>query len=131
MLLPAKTFGSGEAVFVMAMSALTCTAVVAVAVLLAGVGSVVALPAVAELVMVVPFAVFELTLTTIVKTDEPPATSEGFVNISVPVPPTAVLSVRAQPAGVVVDTKVVLAGIASFSVTDWASLGPLFCTVTV
>src|SRR5690242_18487501 len=125
MLLPAKTFGSGEAVLVMAKSALVCTDVVAVPVLLAGVGSVVVLAAVAELEIVAPFAVEELTLTTIVKTAVSPVTDVAFEKTTLPVPPTAGALVD-QPVPVVTTalTKVVLAGTASVTVTLCASDGP-------
>src|SRR6185369_17838427 len=66
-LLPAVT-GSGESDLVTARSALVCTVVVAVALLLPGVPSDEVEVTVVVLVIVVPLATLALTLTTIVKT---------------------------------------------------------------
>src|SRR6185503_4566494 len=129
MLDPAFT-GSGVSVLVTARSADVLTVVIAVAVSLAvGSGDVVAI--VDVLLMTVAAAVLELTFTTIVNTADSAFAIVGFENMSVPVPPTAVESLRVQPAGVVVDTKVVFAGIGSFIVTLLATAGPLLVTVTV
>src|SRR2546428_418353 len=51
--------------------------------------------------------------------------------LPISVPPATTKSVRVQPAGVVVETNVVLAGVASDIVTVCASLGPLLISVTV
>src|SRR5437867_11910724 len=88
MLFPANT-GSGESLLVIDTSASACTVVVAVPVLLAGVGSVVVLAATALLVMIVPPAVPELTLTTTVNTAVSPGATGDFENTTLPVPPTA------------------------------------------
>src|SRR3954471_2637739 len=132
MLLPAK-LGSGASDLVMARSALVCTVVVAVPVLLPGVGSVVVLAAVAELLIVAPFAVFELTLTTIVKTAVSPAATVDFEKTTLPVPPTAggLGIVQPEPVVTTADTNVVLAGTASVTVTICASLGPAFWKLIV
>src|SRR2546425_675291 len=53
-----------------------------------------------------------------------PAASVARVAVMVPLAPTAVLSVRVQPAGRVTDTKVVPAGNGSLITTLWASEGP-------
>src|SRR5262249_31260322 len=86
-LLPAKT-GSGESLLLTGSSADACTVVAAVPVLLAGVGSVVALTATALLLIVVPLAVLAFTLTTIEKTATSPATTVAFAKTTLPVPPT-------------------------------------------
>src|ERR1044071_8292238 len=118
MLLPAKA-GSGVSVLVTARSACVCTVVVAVPVLLPGVGSVVTVAAVAEFVMVAPLAVLALTLTTIVKTAVSPATTVAFEKTTLPVPPTAGAEVdQPLPVVTVADTNVVFAGTASVTVTD-------------
>src|ERR671927_10060 len=126
MLVPAKA-GSGVSVLVIARSACVCTVVVAVPVLLAGVGSVVVLAAVAELLIVAPFAVLALTLTTIVNTAVSPATVVAFEKTTLPVPRTAgALVDQPVPVVTVADTNVVLAGTASVTVTVCASDGPAF-----
>src|SRR5207253_7462935 len=124
--------GSGASDFVTARSARVCTVVEAVPVLFPGVGSVVALAAVAELLMVAPLAVLALTLTTMVKTAVSPAATVAFEKTTLPVPPTAGADVL-QPLPVVTlaDTNVVLAGTASVTVTVCASLGPLLQRLTV
>src|SRR6185436_19309044 len=88
MLLPANT-GSGESVLVTAMSASAMTVVVAVPVLLAGVGSVVVAAATALLVITVALGVLALTFRTTVNTAVSPAATEAFENTMFPVPPTA------------------------------------------
>ena len=108
----------GDRLLLIAKSALLWTSVVAVAELLPGVGSAVVLDTLAVLVMVVPFAVPAFTFTTTVKTLEPLTASVGLVNVRVPVPPAGTASVRVQPDGVVVDTNVVFAGMASESDND-------------
>lgn len=121
----------GERCLLIAKSALLWTSVVAVAELLPGVGSVVALDTLAVLVMVVPLAVPAVTCTTTVKTLDAPEASDALVYVSVPVPPAGTASVRVQPAGVLAETSVVFAGTASDNDNDVASLGPLFVTVIV
>ena len=101
------------------------TEVVSVSELLPGFGSLVRL---AVLVSMVPFAAEASTLTTMVKVWLPTAAAP-FVAVMVPVPPTAGV-VALKPAGAVNDTKVVLAGMLSLSVTVGA-VGPLLATVIV
>src|SRR3954471_22069535 len=97
--------------------------VVVDALLLPGVGSVVADAAVAVAEMT-PVAA-ALVWTTTVKVAEPPAANVARENVTVPVPPTAGVEAL-QPAGVTTETNVVLAGVAIETVAVWASLGPAF-----
>ena len=54
------------------------------------------------------------------------------VAVTLPVPPGAgVIRVKAGPAVCMNDTKVVLTGVGSLSMTFWASEGPLLVTVIV
>src|SRR5712692_2405331 len=113
MLLPAAT-GSGESDLVTARSARAWTVVVAVLLLLPEVGSVVAVAAVAVLLMIVPSAVLELTLTTMVNTALSPAVTVAFEKTTLPVPPTAgELVLQPEPVVTTADTNVVFAGTAS------------------
>src|SRR2546423_361792 len=105
----------------MARSALVCTVVVAVPVLLPEDGSVVVVAAVAELLMVAPLAVLALTLTTIVKTAVSLAATAAFEKTTGP----GVLVLQLAPVVTTADTNVVLAGTASLTVTVCASDGPL------
>src|SRR6185295_12082205 len=131
MLLPAKT-GSGVSVLVTARSAIALTVVVAVPVLLPGVGSVVTAAPTALLVIVVPFGVPEFTLTTIENVAVSPAATVALENTTLPVPPTAgALMLQPLPVVTAADTNVVLAGTASVTVTVWASLGPLLTKLIV
>src|SRR5207253_1693259 len=125
--------GSGASDFVTARSARVCTVVEAVPVLLPGVGSVVVVAAVAELLMVAPLAVLALTWTTIVKTAVSPAATVAFEKTTLPVPPTAggLGIVQLAPVVTTADTKVVLAGTASVTVTVCASLGPALVKLIV
>src|SRR5581483_12462163 len=100
MLLPAMTFGVGEAVFITARSALVCVVVVVVDESLLEVGSVVVVAAVAVLVIVMPLAVDEGTCTTIVNTAVSLAVTVALEKTTLPVPPTAGLVVD-QPVPVV------------------------------
>ena len=70
-----------------------------------------------------------LTCTTRVNVTVPTATS-GWVNVTVPVPPTAG-AVTVHPAGGVAATKVVPPGIASVTTVSIAALGPALVTVRV
>src|SRR5438552_2847318 len=105
-------------------SAEVLTVVVAVELLLASVGSVVVVLAVAMLVTVEFLAAPGLTLSTKVKVAVAPAASVAMLAVTVPVLPTPG-AVRSQPPGKVADTKVAVTGMASASDTVWASLGPL------
>ena len=129
MLLPAVT-GSGESVFVTERSAdWPTTVVVAVALLFAGVGSVVDALTVAVLEMTVPFAVAAFTATTSVNV-ELPGLKLAIVQEIAPVAPTAGV-VQLQPPGDDNATNVVFAGTESESVTLPALLGPPFVSVSV
>src|SRR4030095_14590503 len=113
MLLPANT-GSGESVLVTATSACAMTVVVAVPVLLAGVGSVVVLAATALLVITVALGVLALTFRTTVNTAVSPAATVAFENTMLPVAPTAGAVIpHPEPVVTTADTKVVFAGVAS------------------
>src|SRR5262245_41256123 len=102
--------------------------VVAVAMLLAPLGSVVVAVTLDVLVMVEPLAALGLTLTTRVKTAVAPAASVGPTAVMPPVPPTPGV-VAVKPAGLVNDTNVVLVGTVSVRITPWESEGPLLVTL--
>src|SRR5215212_7313750 len=118
--------GSGVSIFVTARSAegtaAALTVVVAVAELFPGVGSAVTDTMVAVLVMMVPPATEPSTATTSVKTLLPVVT-EAFVQVIVPVPPTAGVA-HDQPAADASETNVVFAGTSSLSETVAAVSGP-------
>jgi len=106
--------------------------VVAVPVLLPGVGSVVTLAAEALLVMVVAAGVLELTLTTTWKVAVSNAATVPFEKTTLPVPPTAGLAVlHPVPEVTEEEMKVVFVGTASVTVTVCASLGPLLMKLMV
>src|SRR5262245_4604298 len=131
MLLPAIT-GSGEPLLVTAKSAFETTLVVAGLVLLAALLSALSAVVEAVLVITVPDAVPEPTLTVMVKVAISAFGTLAFSKVMVPVPPTATESVRVQPAGrAPTDTKVVLAGIASVTFTPVELSGPLFLKTMV
>src|SRR5664279_19714 len=89
------------------------TAVLAVAVLFAELGSPTVLLTTGEFVMVVPEGVAGFTFTTIEKREEAPEAMVVLrVQVKVPVPPKAMV-LHAQFAGGVKETRVVLAGIVS------------------
>src|SRR5712692_8790754 len=112
MLFPAITFGVGDPLLVTARSACVCTVVIAVALLLPGVGSVVVLAAVAVLLIVEAFAALELTYTTMVNTAVSPLATGDLEKTTLPVPPTAgALVLQPLPVVTVADTNVVLAGV--------------------
>src|SRR5580658_354606 len=131
MLLPATT-GSGVAVLVTVSSppAVVPTTVVAVALLLLELGSLVAELAVAVSATRVPFAVPTFTFTTIEKLAVVLPAMLNVVHTTLPVPPLPGV-VQVQPAGAVMETRVVLAGMASTKVTLSAALGPLSVTTWV
>src|SRR6185369_15110778 len=126
-MLPPALTGSGESDLVTARSARVCTVVVAVPVLLPGVGSVVLLAAVALLLIVAPLAVLALTLTTMVKTAVSPAATVAFEKTIGP----AVLTAQPVPVVTTADTNEVFAGTASLTVTVCASDGPLLTKLIV
>jgi hypothetical protein len=124
--------GLGEAVFVMLRSALGCTGVVTLAVLLPELLSGVLLETLAVFVILEPVAVPELTFTTKLKVAVAPAARVALVQVTVPVPPAAgVVQVKVGPAVWVSDTKVVFVGMGSLSWTLCASDGPALLTVMV
>src|SRR5438477_1367 len=132
MLLPANTFGVGEPVLVTARSAEVCTVVMTASVLSLLLGSAVVLAAVAALVIVEPFAALEFTFTTTVKTAVSPLAIVALEKTTLPVPPTAgALVDQPLPVVTVADTKVVLVGTASVTVTLCASDGPLLVKLIV
>ena len=119
--------GSGASVTVTDRSAEPApTVVAAVALLLPGVGSLVADETVAVLLIKVPAATPASTCTTKVNAALPIA-SEATEHETVPAAPTAGV-VQIQPAGDASDTKVVPAGRVSARVTDAALLGPMLLT---
>ena len=128
MLLPAAT-GSGASVFVIERSADAPTVVVAVALLLPGVASVVLDEIVAVFDSTVPLAVDGATFTTSVNAALPVA-KLAFVQLTVPPAPTAGV-VQLQPPGDESETNVVPAGSVSESDAFAALLGPAFATVIV
>src|SRR5262245_51882553 len=100
------------------------TAVVSVSVLLALTGSVVVLVAMAAVFdRIVPSATELATLTTIVQVTEPPATRPALVHVTVP-------AAKAQ-SGLVAETKLVPAGMASPRVKPVLSDGPRLVTLIV
>lgn len=111
-------------------SAATATVVVAVAVLLAAFGSVVADVTAAEFVIVVLLDTEASTCTTNVKVAEAPLANEPVVAVTFPVPPTGGVVV-VQPAGALSEKNVVLAGTASVSDTLAALAGPALAAVIV
>src|SRR5262245_53613130 len=131
MLSPAVT-GSGESDFVIAMSACVIAVVVSVSELFAGAGSVGSPAAVTVLEIVVLLATLLFTLTTMVKTAVSPLATFPFENVTLPVPPTAGALVD-QPVPVVTaaETKVVLVGVGSVTVTLVSLDGPLLTKLMV
>lgn len=106
-------------------------AVLAVALLFAGFGSVAADDALAVLVIVVPLAVAGSTRTTRVNVAAvAPAVRPGMVHDTVPVAPIAGL-VQVQPFGAASERNVVLDGTLSVRVTSATLLGPLLVTPMV
>src|SRR2546421_5902841 len=106
----------GAPVLVTARSARALTVVAKVVLLLEGVLSVSVSVTVAVFDSVVPLAVFAGTATMRVNVNEVAGVVAGKlarVSVMVPVPPTATVSVRVQPVGVLMETNVVPAGTAS------------------
>lgn len=128
-MLPSVT-GLGDAALMTLKSAwpAVATTAVAVAELLFGFGSVVAVETFAVLVMTVPAAVPAFTVTTTVIVVEAPAAISGFEHVSVP-PDT--LQVQPAAGTGVAETKVVFAGIASVTATVLDGAAPLFVTTMV
>lgn len=129
---PAVTV-SGFAVLVTPRSACVPvpTVVTAVALLFARLGSFVPDVTLSTSTICVPLVVPLPTCTTTVKLTVPALLEKsGFVHVILPVPPTAGV-VQVQPATVLMDWKVVFAGMPSLNTTLTASNGPLFVTVWV
>src|SRR5207244_9372571 len=84
----------------------------------------------AVLVSVLPSGVLVLTRTTMVKVAVAPLASDAVVQVTVPVVPTAGV-VQVQPAGLVIDWKVVCDGSRSVTVTFAAVEGPLLVSARV
>src|SRR2546429_497776 len=114
---PASTGLGLPVLLVMIRSACVPTVAMALDELLPGVGSMVAEAAVAVLLITVPLAVLISTLTMIVKDAASPLAAVALAKTMVPVPPGTTASLRDQPAGKAADTKVVLAGSMSLTVT--------------
>src|SRR5271157_2395874 len=128
---PATTVGE-EGVLVMARSAVpaTPTVVMATAVLLARLGSVVPEVMLATSTICVPLEVPAATATTTVKMPEVLCAKMPLVGLQemAPAAPTAGV-VQVQPAGMVMEEKVVLAGVVSEKTALMASMGPLLVTI--
>ena len=113
-----------------AVGAAAVTVAEDVALLLGAVESVVADAIVAVLLIVAPTAVAGFTFKTSVKLALVLAGNDAIVQVIVPAAPTAGLAqANDGPLFCVSDTKVVLTGSTSVSVTVCASLGPLFVAV--
>ena len=78
----------------------------------------------------VPDAVPAATCRTGLKVAVAPAASKAIVQVMVPALPTLGVE-QDQPAGVVIDTNVVLAGSVSVKLTEAAAAGPLLVTTCV
>jgi hypothetical protein len=116
----------------MAMSALLAlaTTTVALAVLVARLGTMFVAVAVAVSVMFVPEGVPEFTCSTRVKVPELfTARVPVAVQLIVPVPPTAGFVPQVHPAGGLTDWNVVLGGVTCVKLAPLATAGPLFVTV--
>jgi len=121
MLLPAKT-ATGDATVLSARSAWTAVATtsVAVAVLSPAKESLVALTVTVS-VITVPLAVPAFTLYTRVKVPLAPAATLGLMHCGGK-------PAQLQPAGGVMETNVVFAGVASVNVAAEAGIAPVFVT---
>jgi hypothetical protein len=129
-LLPAATeLGDAEFATTRFACVFEATTSVAVALLLARFGSVMAELTEAVSLICVPAAVPAVTFKTTVNVEEPGA-KLGSVQLIVPVAPIAGV-VHDQPAGIVIDWNVVLAGVVSVMLAVVAVLGPLFVTTCV
>ena len=127
--------GLGVAVFTIAMSALLAlaTSTVALAVFVVRLGTMLVAVAVSVSVILVPDGVPELTCNTSVKVPvfAEPTARLAMVQVMVPVPPTAGFVPQVQPAGTVIDWKVVFGGVTCVKLTAVAAAGPLLVTVWV
>src|SRR6478736_4820086 len=122
--------GPGEAASVMVRSAPLFAVVVAVALLLAGFGSVVDEDAVATAVRVESLTTSRSTLATTVKVAVPPTASDTSLKVTVSMPP-AVDVTEVQAPVALAETNVVSAG--NGKLTDGATeeLGPWFVRLMV
>jgi hypothetical protein len=108
------------------------TAVVAVALLSVGVGSVAVILAAAVFSIFVPLAVLALTLTMSVNCAEVAAASVAMLQVTVPVAPAdGAVQEKVGPETCASDTKVVPAGTVSVSDTVVAAVPPTLFTVIV
>jgi len=119
--------GVGGPLFVTARSALELTIVFAVALLFAGLLSVVVVVTLAVLLIVVPFGVAAFTFATSVKVAEAPLISDAIEHVVV----APVAQMNVGPVVWFSETNVVVAGSVSLNETVEASDGPLFATVMV
>jgi hypothetical protein len=123
------TSGAAVVVFVTARSADPVSVVEAVELLFAELKSAVALLIVAVLMMVVPVPP-ELVPRTSVNVAVAGLANVGALQVIVPLPPTAGVA-QLNPAGVLMETNVVFAGMTSETTTETAGFGPLFVAVIV
>src|SRR5271165_1702372 len=131
MLLPACTTGLGEATLVTVKSGpVVPTSVLTVAVLFAEFGSATDEPTDTESVITVPFVVPLFTFTTSVNVPAVKPAIWTSVQTTLAVPPVPGV-MQLHPAGGVIDTSVVFAGMGTMSVALSAALGPLFVTTCV
>jgi hypothetical protein len=131
MLAPGATpFGEAALVTTKSAPAAVPTIVDAEAVLLAEFGSLTDELTFAVSVITVPFAVPVFTLTTSAKVAAVLPAMFRLVQTTLPLLPTAGV-VQVQPAGVAMETNVVLLGTASTRVALSAALGPLLVTTCV
>src|SRR5271157_6553103 len=109
------------------------TVVMAMAVLLARLGSVVPEVMLATSTICEPPAVAGATVTTTVKVTTAALAKSGLLQVIEPVPPTAgVTQVQPESAGeMLMEEKVVLAGTDSVKTALMASMGPLLVTTLV
>jgi hypothetical protein len=106
------------------------TTTVAVAVLLARLGTMLPAEEVVVSGMLVPEVVVEFTCRTRLKLAVAFAAKLGSVHVIVPVPP-AVTPPQVHPAGGVIDSKTVFGGVVWVKVAVAAADGPLFVTLCV
>ena len=130
---PSATVGLGVAVFTMAISALLAFATItaAVALLLVRFGTMLVAVAIAVSAMFVPDVVPAFTCSTKVKfAGVLRARLLLSVQVIVPAASTAGV-VQVQPAGAVMDWKLVFGGVVCVKVAPVATAGPMFVTLCV
>ena len=125
---PAAT-GLGAPLFVTVKSQATFTAVTTLVLLFEDRGSVVVAET-EEAAVIEDATTVAGTFTTTMMLADVPDAMLGFVQVMVPVPPTAGV-LQVHPAGAEIDANVVLVGVASVNVAPVAAAGPLFVTVCV